>query len=218
MKPTQKARPLTPDDPRHGTSAGAYAHKRHGVPICEPCRIARNEDRRQRYNDDVLGRRRTYPPQGFRRRVEALQALGWSLNTIADRLDTTVQTVRSGAFDATYISAARHIAMVKLFRQMSMTVPSDRFASRRRSIALRKGYVPPLAWDDIDNDDNPVDSSFTEPVIDEVKVQRVLDGIRQDCTRAERIAIVHAWTGTTNELERITGWNVRRILNQGKAA
>lgn len=34
---------MTPDDARHGTYAGSQAHRRQGVPICEPCRNARNE-------------------------------------------------------------------------------------------------------------------------------------------------------------------------------
>lgn len=33
---------MTPDDPRHGTYAGALAHRSEGSDQCEPCRIARN--------------------------------------------------------------------------------------------------------------------------------------------------------------------------------
>lgn len=40
-----KRRPLTADDDRHGTYAGYSAHKRDSVPMCDPCRIARNERR-----------------------------------------------------------------------------------------------------------------------------------------------------------------------------
>lgn len=36
-----KPRHLTPDDPRHGTYAGAQAHRREHQEPCEPCRVAR---------------------------------------------------------------------------------------------------------------------------------------------------------------------------------
>lgn len=48
-----------PDDPRHGTYAGARAHKRANHPICEPCREARNNHdraRRKAANPDSTGR------------------------------------------------------------------------------------------------------------------------------------------------------------------
>lgn len=32
---------------QHGTVAGSERHKRRGEPLCEPCRIARNEYMRQ---------------------------------------------------------------------------------------------------------------------------------------------------------------------------
>ena len=35
-------KPLTVDDERHGTYAGALAHRAQDVPMCEPCRVARN--------------------------------------------------------------------------------------------------------------------------------------------------------------------------------
>ena len=146
---------MSPDDPRHGTPAGTYAHNRADIPLCEPCRRARNEDRRQRYNDIILRRPRSYPPKGFRRRVEALQALGWSLNHIATELGTTPQIIRHGAFRATYITTARYKALLALYERLSMTVPDDPRANRRRMIAARKGYAPPLAWDDIDTDPAP---------------------------------------------------------------
>lgn len=45
---------MSPDDPRHGTTAGYAAHARAGVPICEPCQVARAEYVRKR--DDARKR------------------------------------------------------------------------------------------------------------------------------------------------------------------
>lgn len=38
---------MSPDDPRHGTPAGRHAHMRSGTEICEPCRVAHAERRRE---------------------------------------------------------------------------------------------------------------------------------------------------------------------------
>lgn len=37
---------MSPEDSRHGTAAGASAHKRAGIPICAPCRLAHNAQKR----------------------------------------------------------------------------------------------------------------------------------------------------------------------------
>lgn len=34
---------------KHGTTAGARAHKVRKIPLCEPCRIARNDYERKRH-------------------------------------------------------------------------------------------------------------------------------------------------------------------------
>ena len=39
---------FTPDDPRHGTYAGAGRHRTAGVPMCEACREAYNTEHRER--------------------------------------------------------------------------------------------------------------------------------------------------------------------------
>jgi hypothetical protein len=49
-------------------------------------------------------------------------------------------------------------------------------------------------------------------------VQRILAGDwRLPCNPAEKTAVIEQWAGPLNELERLTGWNVRRYKN-GDAA
>ena len=146
---------MSPDDPRHGSHAGYAQHRHSGVEPCQPCRDAAARYQRGREWDTLNGRPRTVPTTGFRRRIEALQSLGWSITHIANELGTTVQTIHTTAFKGTCVRAWRHDQLAALYERLSMTHATDRLANRRRTIAARKGYAPPLAWDDIDTDPAP---------------------------------------------------------------
>lgn len=61
---------MTPNDPRHGSSSGYYAHKRVGQVPCDPCRLAVSEYQR-RYK---LGYRRI-DGRDFTEQIEADDAL-----------------------------------------------------------------------------------------------------------------------------------------------
>ena len=51
-------KPLTPDDERHGTIAGASAHRREKSPLCDSCReVARNYMREFRATHPDLRKR-----------------------------------------------------------------------------------------------------------------------------------------------------------------
>jgi len=89
------------------------------------------------------------PAIGTTRRIRALLAIGWTTDLIAERLGLGNYTVRDWLYrDAVYKSTAEKIAAV--YDEWSMIVgPSD--LGRRR--AARKGWPPPLAWDDDTIDD-----------------------------------------------------------------
>lgn len=46
--PKPKRRTMLPDDPRHGTTAGANAHYAARVPLCQPCKDSRREYQKTR--------------------------------------------------------------------------------------------------------------------------------------------------------------------------
>lgn len=146
---------MSPDDPRHGTPAGYRKHRRSDQPACRPCLDAMAQYEHRRTVDQYLGRPRAVPTLGFRRRVEALQAIGWSVNAIAERLEIDVR-VLPARMKSTYVRRTTFDRMASMYEEMCMTVPADKYVNRRRTIARRKGYVPPLAWDDIDTDPEPV--------------------------------------------------------------
>lgn len=97
--------------------------------------------------DDAAGRA-LVPSGPTVRRLQALAALGWTLQAIADRLDVWrqhVSVVQSGDRELVRADTARAVARV--YRDLHMTPgPNSRTAARAR----RRGWLPPLAWDDID--------------------------------------------------------------------
>src|SRR5665647_2260475 len=86
---------------------------------------------------------------GTIRRILALHAIGWSADDIAARLGCSVQWVRQLRSRTTHpvlATTARRVA--RLYDELSgMPGPSE----RSRFLALRAGWAPPLAWDDIDD-------------------------------------------------------------------
>ena len=79
--------------------------------------------------------------------------------------------------------------------------------------------VPPLAWDDIDNDLQPQSGDGVD--LDEVVVDRILGGERLPATPAEKVEVVRRWLATGRrlaDLERLTGWNGKREKDRAFAA
>lgn len=98
--------------------------------------------------------------RGFRRRVEALMCVGWSMSKQAAALGLNrgnfgVMMTRS------QVTVKHHLAMVDLFERWWNAEPPrgnkfDLIAyNRTRNLARERGYVAPLGWEDIDADDAP---------------------------------------------------------------
>jgi transcriptional regulator with XRE-family HTH domain len=85
---------------------------------------------------------------GTRRRIQALMTLGWTSQDIADRVGyTRVYVTALSSRGRVTAAAAKRIGRV--FKELSMTVPADTLISRRtKAFARRKGWLPPLAWDE----------------------------------------------------------------------
>ena len=210
MHSTQDVRPTLPvDDPRHGDNAGYNAGCRE-----ECCKRAHARYKNLR----IMGRTRTYVDGlGSRRRLQALAAMGYSISDLSLRLGYS-RTYLGQILKGRRVRSDNAANIAQLYDELCMTLSDHPLATRARRHAQHMGWVPPLAWDDIDTDEAPAVSSFTEFEVDDVKVRRVLDGIRQDCTPAERIAILNAWTRPLRELEALTGWNIHRLRNERKLA
>lgn len=91
------------------------------------------------------------PRLGATRRVRALQRLGYTMPAIAQAAGVKVRTVHSvvdPSQGSTLIARTTHDAIDTAYRQLCMTPGPDRRTAR---MGEKRGWVPPLAWDDIDD-------------------------------------------------------------------
>ncbi|HEY1178253.1 MAG TPA: hypothetical protein VGF17_19025 [Phytomonospora sp.] len=102
-------------------------------------------------------------PTGTMRRVQALYALGWTCPEIGARMGVSgarVGHILNGLYGRVTPETAARVRAV--YDELGMTVPQDKPMVRRgdcpiheraRRDARRRGYAPPLAWDDDTIDD-----------------------------------------------------------------
>lgn len=148
-------------DPRHGTYAGYAEHYKTDRDPCPSCRAAGN--RRRKLNDYLAttGNAASVPSVGLIRRVRALMAIGHTLSHIAQEAGLNVKTVRNPLYRGGTVYRATHEAVAGAYERMAMRLPAEETSQQKRdaayvrNLARRRGWAPPLAWDDIDTDDRP---------------------------------------------------------------
>lgn len=185
---------MSPEDARHGKNAGYIAGCREAC-----CKAAHAAYRRKLYARQYIARGpMTIPAIGTQRRIQALQAIGWRITDIADALGlATTRGVCAPLWqlmkrDHVRRSTAERIA--NLYDRWCMT-PGPA-ANRNRAMAVRRGWAPPLAWNDIDDPDElPRGLRATRPRktdVDPVAVERSLAGrlAASELTHAERLEVV----------------------------
>ena len=149
---------MTPDDPRHGSTRGYSAGCREAC-----CKRAHALDVKLSRLRKVEGRPRAIPVQGTQRRIQALMAMGWTSQDIADAAGlchrakvTSILNGQKGR-PAVWVTQSTRDRIAAVYDTLSMRLPDmTRGRQRTRTIAARKGYAPPLAWDDIDTDPAPM--------------------------------------------------------------
>lgn len=154
---------MQPDDPRHGTTAGYNAHRYQGETACRACKDAAAAYFARREMAKARGESYTVSARGSIRRIHALIAIGWSMEHQAERLGLKKQVIQNFAVKSpdTRIRIATAKRYADLYDELHMTPgPSE----RARQIARRRGWVPPLAWDDIDNDETPDMAAIPAPL------------------------------------------------------
>jgi hypothetical protein len=141
---------------------------------------------------------------GTRRRLQALARLGWSLELLADQLGRRPASLRrSMAGDTVTAGTARSVAV--LYARLETKTPPQLTAEQRaaadavRRKASERGWLSPMAWDDIDTDPTPPPTSpaCTGPDIDDVAIERAIagDGVTYDqLTTAEQKTVIATLT------------------------
>jgi len=96
------------------------------------------------------------PALGTHRRIKALVARGWSLSKLARRLDMELGNFWT-LLQRDQVLAATHRRMVEIYEDLwDQEPPHDEWHSkaaytRTLNYARKRHWLPPLAWDDIDD-------------------------------------------------------------------
>jgi hypothetical protein len=147
------------------------------------------------------------PAQGTRRRIQALVCIGYSQAVLAGRLGVTPSNFNWTFLNAASVRKSTAEAVKVLYDELSMKPPVPTTKGERISVnrALRHStymmWLPPLAWDD-----DTIDDPFAEPAIvedevvphtraevDEIAVERALNGDRVKLTKPDREEVVRRW-------------------------
>lgn len=211
---------MLPDDPRHGSMAGYRAGCR--LDCCRSGIARYNEGRRLLHLRGEAGPR-FVDPRGTVRRVQALAALGWSPAEVSRQMGRHKSFLTHAINRYDRIRPSTAAAVAKVYEALSMQRPMPTTKHERMAVtktlrlAERNQWVPPLAWDDIDNDDYPYNSDGhpvdREQDLDHAAVWRVLQGDRVPTTGSERREILRIWLnrgGSERELCRRMGWKEGR--------
>lgn len=96
---------------------------------------------------DMLGPGAHVDATGVRRRLQALHALGWGWAALARELESVPIQVRS-TLTADTVTAKWARRVIAAYDRLSMVRPEGKYAQRARNRSARRGWLPPLAWDD----------------------------------------------------------------------
>lgn len=211
---------MTPDDTRHGTPRGYSVHRGDHEDACTRCLRAAARYEQERQLAILAGRPLLVDKTSSIRRLRALQAIGWSSRTLSlmlGRRSRYLDVLATRANHAT-IRAGLAEEIADLYQRLHMT-PGPSTVTRSR--ALAKGWAPPLAWDDIDNDPAPNTTPTAEhDDLDHVAVARILGGDptpARGATLTERRETARRWLEAgrpLRQLGELTGWKAERYLPQ----
>lgn len=147
------------------------------------------------------------------RRVRALATLGWRTQDIADAAGLDQHVIgdlsRHGRRAAQRDTAA---AIKAVYERLCMT-PGPSPKGRARAVA--KGWLPPLAWDDIDDLNERPGRHGGARGLDESAILRKMRGEHVRVTHEERREVVrrlHTQGLSDGQITRLTGINGRQVL------
>lgn len=197
---------------RHGEPAGYQAGCRE---TC--CRAAKAREAKQRRIAVDRGQVYQVPCDRSRRKVQALMAQGWSAKAVATRIGVTQQAIsRIMARDTIRVTTEARID--EAYLALEMRIPPDNEWTRRTKNAARKaGWLPPLAYEDIDAGVVAVVESPTSIRdrfdLEEVDAFLQYGDWKRPLSKHEKAEVVRRWVldgRSEAELCRLTGWRPGR--------
>jgi len=86
-----------------------------------------------------------------RRKLAALQSIGYTLTYLGERMGRPQQSVSEMFYREGPVHRTTEREVARLYDALHMTPATGPYANRARLRARRLGYPSPLAWDDINN-------------------------------------------------------------------
>lgn len=131
--------------------------------------------------------------RGTVRRLQALMCLGWSQRQLAEYLDVSHANLHR-LMAAELVTVRTHLQVKAVFDKLwdqlppALTPAATITINATRQVARRRRWVPPLGWDDIDNDQAPATGDPADLIgsdLDEVAIELAVAGDRVHLTAAE---------------------------------
>ncbi|WP_345750084.1 hypothetical protein [Microbacterium rhizophilus] len=163
------------------------------------------------------------PSRGARRRLQALGARGWALEAIARTTGPSRGRLSKILCSQSHITVATHQRIAGMYEQLwNADPPADTRWDRRSELRTRRradalGWLPPLAWDDIDTDPEPPaaeDATELGADIDVIAIDLAVEGARVELTTVERHVAVAELTArgrSANEIALLLGVTSKTI-------
>lgn len=199
---------------RHGTLTMATT----GRCSCDECRPVATRYKKLYRLRKARGQMATTDVGPSLRKVQALQWLGHTRQSIAAAIGTSPQSL-SNSLGRQRIKTATAVKIDAVYRRLEMTIPPDTIGSRQaKRAALAAGWKPPLAWDDIEAGvlaTQPGESGYSHDRLDHDLVEDVLQ--THDFTirlsPVEKAEVVRRWVASgrsERSLCRLSGWREGR--------
>lgn len=107
--------------------------------------------RKYEFFREVHGYRATVDSTITRRKLEALQAIGYPLSHIGARMGRSQQSLSKTVHRATLVHRDTARAIDRIYAELHDTHPEGDYATRCRLRAMRLGFAPPASYDDIND-------------------------------------------------------------------
>lgn len=224
---------MSPDDPRHGERRGYYAHRKDGEEACDACKRAAAAAEARRVWNLMQGKPGRVPAVGTTRRIQALVRLGYDMVTLGREIGCEPMMVkkwadRTAADDYVFWDTRERVAAV--YERLAMHLPPTETTGQRNAVtrsrrrAERKGWPPPLAWDNPDDPDE-MPKGWRRPSagedVDPIVVQRLLELQRVRSTRAEKVEAMRQWRAMGRSEKSLCdahGWGYSRYVTREDGA
>lgn len=168
---------------------------------------------------------------GTRRRLQALVAIGWSEGQLAARLHRSASSLSRSMISAA-VTGQTAGDVGTLYQRLWNTRPPQDTEAQRAAVDAAKarakscGWLPPLAWDDIDSDPGPGPRPAryqSDEDIDHIAIERAIagDGIRlNQLTRVEQKEVIHHLTRSGRSIHDIAAQlgTTKRTVSRRRAS